>query len=234
MPSSFAVVNIAGEVERLVRPFQMLRLAQIDDMAVEVFLCQGAVSWHRHVNGDELFIAFSGLMTLESEWGTVTLRPWEIALVPKGVGHRSIAAFPSAVLLIRPVALQDRKNGNRRLYGLPREARLRKTSLVGSREWPGMPYRPQFLMQVEDRALRMLRCVGVGPWIEPRSADTLLLAQQGTLLLEGEEWYVPLMGGELVNVGKSQRHRLTSDTVSVVLELVRVQQEQSVASVATE
>jgi mannose-6-phosphate isomerase-like protein (cupin superfamily) len=221
MPTSLAVINLDREAERLVRPFQVLRLERIDDLAAELFLCQGAVAWHRHVDGDELFMPCSGSMILESERGTVTLRPWEMVLVPKGVGHRSISAWASAVLLVRPVALQDRKNGHRRLYGLPTEARLRKTSLVGSREWPGMPYRPQFLVQIEDYALRLLRCVGRGPWIGPRPGDTLLLAQQGTLLLESEDQQVPLMGGELVRVPKHRSHRLTADTVSVVLELVR-------------
>jgi len=224
------VINIARAAKRLKEPFQMLRLAQIDDLAVDVYLCQGAVAWHRHTDEDELFMTYSGLMTLETEWGTVTLRPWEMALVPKGVGHRSLSAWPSEVLLVRPALLADRKNGDRRLYGLPGEARLRKTSLIGSGEWPGMPFRPQFLLRIEDFDLRLLRCLGRGPWIEPRSGDTLLLVQRGALLLESEEEQWPLMGGELIRVPKHTGHRLVTDTVAMVLELVREEPRQLTAA----
>jgi len=165
MSSPLKVVNIASATKRLKEPFEILRLAQIDDLAVEVYLCQGAVAWHRHTDEDELFITFSGLMTLETEWGTVTLRPWEMAVVPKGVGHRSLSAWPSMVLLIRPVLLADRKNGDRRLFALPGQARLQKTSLIGSGEWPGLPFRPQLLLRIEDFSLHLLRCLGRGPWM---------------------------------------------------------------------
>lgn len=221
MSTSLKVVNIANAAERLKEPFQLLRLTQIDDLAVDVYLCQGAVVWHRHIDEDELFITYNGIMTLETEWGTVTLRPWEMALVPKGVGHRSLSAWPSTVLLLRPTLLTDRKNGDRRLYVLPDEAHLRKISLIGSGEWPGMPFRPRILLEIEDFSLRLLRCLGRGPWIEPRSGDTLLLVQQGTLLLESEEEQLPLMSGELVRVPKHTGHRLVTGTVAMVLELVR-------------
>jgi len=226
MSSPLAVVNIASQADRLKKPFQMVRLEQVDDLAIDVYLCKGAVAWHRHVDEDELFMTFSGLMTLESEWGMVTLRPWEMALVPKGVGHRSLAPWPSSVLLVRPVALEDKKNGHHRLFGLPGENRLRSTSLVGSLEWPGMPFRPQFLLHIEGFALRLLRCVGQGPWNDPRPGDTLLLVQQGTLLLESENEQVPIASGELVRVPKQRQYRLTTDSVATVLELVRDQREK--------
>lgn len=234
MSVPFQVVSIAQATKRLKKPFQLLRLLQVDDLALDVYLCEGAVAWHRHTDEDELFMTYSGLMTLESEWGTVSLRPWEMALVPKGVGHRSLSAWPSVVLLMRSVLLADRKNGDRRLYGLPGETPLRKTSLIGSLEWPGMPFRPQFLLKIEDFSLRLLRCVGRGPWIEPRSGDTLLLVQQGTVLLESDEGQRPLMGGEMLRVPKHTRHRLLTDAIAVVLELVREEPRQPTLVTADE
>jgi quercetin dioxygenase-like cupin family protein len=222
MSGSLAVVNVGRQVERLTRPFQVLRLEQIDDLAVDVYLCQGAMAWHRHVDEDELFLTYGGLITLESEWGTATLRPWEMALVPKGIGHRTLAAWSSAVLLLRPVELTDRKNGHRRLHGLSDQDRLRKVSLVGSAERPALPFRPQSLLEVEDFGLRLLRCVGEGPWAPPRAGDTLLLVQQGTLLVETEDSQTPLAGGELVRVPKHVAHRLTADRPTMVLEAARL------------
>lgn len=230
MPGTLSVVNVGRQIERLTRPFQVLRLEQIDDLAIDVFLCEGAMAWHRHVDEDELFLTFSGLIALETEWGATTLRPWEMALAPKGVGHRSLAGWSSAVLLIRPVELTDRKNGHRRLHGLSDESRLRKVSLVGSAERPALPFRPQSLLEVEDFGLRLLRCVGEGPWIEPRSGDTLLLVQQGTLLVETRETQAPLAGGELVRVPKHVAHRLTADKVTMVLEAARLRPAVSAAT----
>ncbi|MDH7486090.1 MAG: hypothetical protein QHJ81_07405 [Anaerolineae bacterium] len=234
MPSSLQAVNIARAAKRLEKPFQLLRLLQVDDLAVDVYLCEGAVAWHRHTDEDELFMTYSGLMTLETEWGTVSLRPWELALVPKGVGHRSLSVWPSVVLVMRPVLLTDRKDGDRRLYGLPGETPLRKTSLIGAAEWPGMPFRPQFLLKIEDFSLRLLRCVGRGPWIEPRTGDTLLLVQQGTALLESEEGHLPLLGGELARVPKHLAHRLVSDTLALVLEWVCEEPRQQTLATADE
>jgi hypothetical protein len=154
--------------------------------------------------------------------------------VPKGVGHRSLAAYPSLVLLVRPVELEDKKNGHRRLFGVKGEDLLRKTSLIGSLEWPGMPFRPQFLLEVEGFSLRLLRCVGQGPWKEPRSGDTLLLVQKGTLLLESGGGQSPIAGGDLVKVPKHKGYRLTSDSVAVVLELVRDKPKQPDVTPATD
>jgi len=232
MSGPLSVVNVGRQIERLTRPFQVLRLEQNDDLAVDVYLCQGAMAWHRHVDEDELFITYSGLITLESEWGAATLRPWEMALVPKGVGHRTLAAWSSAVLLMRPVQLTDRKNGHRRLHGLADEGRLRKVSLVGSAERPAFPFRPQFLLEVEDFGLHLLRCVGQGPWADPRPGDTLLLVQQGALLVETRESQTPLAGGELVRVPKHAAFRLTADRLTMVLEVARQRPTEAGASKA--
>jgi mannose-6-phosphate isomerase-like protein (cupin superfamily) len=221
MAGLLQVVSLDQAAGRLQRPFQVLRLIQIDDLAVEVYLCQGAVSWHRHLDEDELFMTFTGLVTLESEWGTVTLRPWEIALVPKGVAHRSLSAMRSEVLLLRPTQLTDRKNGHRRLYGITGKSRLAKASLIGAAERPAPRYRPQLLQTVEDYTMSMLRCAGTGPTIGPRSGDTLLLVHTGVLLLECTHGDEPLAAGQLARIPKHTSYRLISDRPSIVLELIR-------------
>ena len=221
MLGEFEVVNIEQAAGRLQRPFQVLRLAQIDDLSVEVYLCQGAVSWHRHLDEDELFMTISGLLTLESEWGTLTLRPWDMSLVPKGVAHRTLSAMRSEVLLLRPSTLTDRKNGDRRLYGITGKSRLSKASLVGAADIPTLAHEAQFLMSVEDYAVNVLRCLGTGPNIGPRAGDTLLLIHSGTALLETDRKDIPLLAGHLVKIPKYTAYRLISDRPSIALELVR-------------
>jgi hypothetical protein len=97
-----------------------------------------------------------------------------------------------------------------------------------------MPFRPQFLLALEDFSLRLLRCVGQGPSNEPRLGDTLLLVQKGTLLLESGEDQKPIAGGDLVKVPKHRQYRLTSDSVAVVLELVRDRPKQADVTPATD
>ncbi len=55
----------------------------------------------RHTDQDELFLVYSGTISLESDWGTVILRPGELAVIPKGLGHRSSALMRSHVLLVK-------------------------------------------------------------------------------------------------------------------------------------
>lgn len=46
--------------------------------------------WHRNMDYDEIIICVKGGMTWETELGTLTIRPGEMVLLPRGVAHRSI------------------------------------------------------------------------------------------------------------------------------------------------
>ena len=98
-------VSIAEQATQLAEPFTMVDLAQIDDLSLSVFLCQGTLPFHRHMDQDELFLAHNGTIHLETDWGSLTLRPGEAAVVPKGVGHRSSSLQRSLVLLLQPLCL---------------------------------------------------------------------------------------------------------------------------------
>ena len=47
----------------------MIDLTQMDDLALSVFLCQGTMPFHRHLDQDELFMVHSGTISIESDWG---------------------------------------------------------------------------------------------------------------------------------------------------------------------
>jgi len=144
-----------------------------------------------------------------------------MALVPKGVAHRSLSAMRSEVLLLRPSKLTDRKNGHRRLYGITGKSRLSKANLAGAADRPAIAYRAQFLLAVEDYTVSMLRCLGTGPNVDPRSGDTMLLIHSGTTILESALEDIPLLAGHMVKIPKHTAYRLVSDKPSMVLELVR-------------
>ena len=62
--SSLEVISIAEQGARLSKPFTMIDLVQIDDLMLSIFLCQGTLPMHRHVDQDELFLVHSGTISL--------------------------------------------------------------------------------------------------------------------------------------------------------------------------
>src|SRR5258706_12266589 len=106
-------VNLAEAANRIEQPFRVVQLATIGDLALSVYVCQGQVNWHRHLDEDELFLVHEGVVALDTERGRLTLHSEELAGVPKGGGHRSGSPLRSVVVLVRPIVLTNRTNGHR-------------------------------------------------------------------------------------------------------------------------
>ena len=66
-------INYGQEAARLTEPFTMIDLAQMDDLALSVFLCQGTMPFHRDLDQDGLFLVHSGTISIESDWGNLVL-----------------------------------------------------------------------------------------------------------------------------------------------------------------
>ena len=124
------IVNLSALAAQLDRSFYMVTLATVGELAISLYICQGQLEWHKHIDEDELFLVHNGVMVLETTRGTVTLHAEELVVVPKGVTHRSTSALRSVVVLIHPVGLPQRKNGHRRLYPLESDPPLEKVRLA--------------------------------------------------------------------------------------------------------
>lgn len=70
-----------------------------DLMVVKV---QGEFVWHDHPDTDDFFMVLAGELMIDLPDGTVTLRPGEVYVVPKGVQHRPRAEVETHLLLIEP------------------------------------------------------------------------------------------------------------------------------------
>ena len=70
-----------------------------DVMVVKV---QGEYTWHSHPESDDFFLVLKGELDIELRDRTVTLRPGEMFIVPKGVEHRPVAREEVHMLLIEP------------------------------------------------------------------------------------------------------------------------------------
>jgi len=223
--SSLEVISIAEQGARLSQPFTMLDLAQIDDLMLSIYLCQGTLPTHRHVDQDELFLVHSGTISLESEWGDVVLRPHELAVVPKGVGHRSGSLLPSLVLLLQPRVVVDRRNGDRRLFALTGESRLEKVSLAAMGHQVVVPFNPVLVTHIDTFAVQLTLCEGVGPWQTEEGQASLIFCCDGRLSVEAEGLGRASLGpAELTVIPSRVPCHLSSTSRAIVLGLKRHKQ----------
>ena len=71
-----------------------------DVMVVRV---EGEFVWHSHPDTDDFFLVLDGELDIELRDRTVTLRPGELYVVPKGIEHRPVARRGEVqMLLIEP------------------------------------------------------------------------------------------------------------------------------------
>jgi homogentisate 1,2-dioxygenase len=218
------VISVPEQAARLSEPFTMIDLAQIDDLVLSVYLCHGTLPYHRHLDQDELFLVHSGTISLETEWGTTILRAGELAVAPKGVGHRSSSLLNSLVLLLQPRLMVSRRNGDRRLFALKRDGALEKLSVPAvGRQIAGL-YRPVLLSHLDTFALNLMACQGTGPWWRLEQQASLLFCYDGRLTVETEIGRLSLDSGELVVVPKQVSYRLSASDRALVLAVQRHKQ----------
>lgn len=172
---SLPVVNLTQTAAALERSFMLQPLVRVGQLVVSVFICQGELEWHKHLDEDELFLLHEGQLTLETDRGNVSLMPEELVVVPKGVYHRSRSEQRSAVVLIRPLTLTERLNGHRHFYSTDADPPLEKVRLARLTPTLTASFRPTALAQVED--FELLLAVGRG------LSDALTAPDYGALWL---------------------------------------------------
>ena len=216
------VMNVAEEAARLTEPFSLIELACVDYLAIDVFICHGAVVWHKHIDQDELFLVQSGVISLETEWGNLKLGSAELAVVPKGVGHRSSSSLWSVVLLFRPRVLADRRNGDRRIFSLKGQEQIEKVS-VSAEAARLLDYfeEPSSLACLDGFVVRLSLCLDESHWHEHEGRDEFLFVQEGVVELGTEGETVSVRAGEMTVVPKGMIHRLVPGDGAVVMLLER-------------
>jgi mannose-6-phosphate isomerase-like protein (cupin superfamily) len=217
-------LNVSQIATTLDEPFSMKDVALVGDIVVSIYICQGMLAWHRHLDVDELFWVHEGTILLESEWGEVRLRPGELAVVPKGVGHRSSAGLRASVLLLRCGVIPERKNGRRRLYAISGEAKLKRIGLHGAIEALVLPFQFRTLACIEDSIVQAAWGEGTWPVEIPATHDALFFVLSGTATVRTSENVLHLHAGELAVVPQGAVYQLSTaqDTA-----LVRVARENS-------
>jgi len=217
-------IDFSQLAARLSEPFTMIDLVQIDDLSLSVFLCQGTMPYHRHLDQDELFLVHSGTISLENDWNTVILRPGELAVVPKGLRHRSSSLLHSLVLLFQPRLIVNRRNGDRHLFALKEAGRMEKLSVPAIGRQIVAPFVPVTLAHVDTYALNAIVCEGIGPGWKTEPQSSLVLCYDGDLVLDSELGQISLQQGELVVVPKGITYRMSGADHALVLSTQRHKQ----------
>jgi quercetin dioxygenase-like cupin family protein len=212
-------LNVSQIAAQLDQPFMMANVAIVGDIAVSVYICQGTLEWHRHPHIDELFWVYEGAIVLESELGDQRLRPGELAVVPKGVSHRSGAEARASVLLLRCDVASERKNGRRRLYTVPGEKELERIGLRGLVRSPAVPFRFQTAAWIEDSVLQVAQGDGVWP-AEPLSLhDSFVFVLEGTATVRTSEIMLHLHKGDFTVIPEGTACQLSTTKGTIVVRL---------------
>ncbi|MGH2523486.1 MAG: cupin domain-containing protein [Anaerolineales bacterium] len=219
---ALTVTNVSAIADKIERPFNVVTLAVVGDLNLSVYLCQGAVNWHKHPDEDELFLIHEGVVGLETERGSLVLHPEELAVVPKGTVHRSGSALRSVVMLIRPTAFTSQRNGHRKLYALESDPPLEKVRLARVGATLSAAYQAAALARVEDFELLLLRAEGFGPTETAPGHGALWFVLRGAVGVEIDQGAgTRLEAGELTVVPRGQQYRLSATQSALLLTLAR-------------
>ena len=95
-------INLAQKLATFADHFSPRTVTQFNDCDVMVVKVKGPFVWHKHDDTDDFFLVLKGELDIELRDRTVTLKPGELFVVPKGVEHRPVAREEVHLLLIEP------------------------------------------------------------------------------------------------------------------------------------
>jgi len=80
-------VNIPDALSGLKEHWSQKTIGVANDQLFKVAKGIGETNWHKHDDQDELFIIYSGQMTVQLRTGDIELSEGDMFIVPKGVEH---------------------------------------------------------------------------------------------------------------------------------------------------
>jgi dTDP-4-dehydrorhamnose 3,5-epimerase-like enzyme len=75
-------------------------LCQVNGSVVRFASIEGEYHWHKHDDDDEFFFCVEGELLIDLEDRTVSLKPKQGFVVPKGVVHRTRALQKTTILMV--------------------------------------------------------------------------------------------------------------------------------------
>ncbi|MGB0715211.1 MAG: cupin domain-containing protein [Phycisphaerae bacterium] len=97
-------ISLQHELTQIHEHWMPRVVAELNGQHVRMAKIKGEFDWHHHDNEDELFLVLNGRMRLEFRDHVVELEQGEMAVVPKGVEHRPVAADECHIMLFEPAS----------------------------------------------------------------------------------------------------------------------------------
>ena len=93
-------INLAEKLGEFSEHWSPKIVARYNDNEVRLVKTDGEFVWHKHDETDELFLILEGEFDMDFRDRTVTVRPGELLIVPKGTEHRPAARRGEVKLLL--------------------------------------------------------------------------------------------------------------------------------------
>lgn len=101
------VVNLQQKLDSFTETWVPKVVGELNGQHVKVAKLEGEYVWHAHTHEDEMFLVVDGVLELELRDRTVTLRPGEFFIVPRGVEHRPVARELVSLVLFEPATVRN-------------------------------------------------------------------------------------------------------------------------------
>jgi homogentisate 1,2-dioxygenase len=216
-----AKINVFEEAKGITQPFEVVDLADIDDFAARLFVSEGMVAWHKHVDQEQLFLVVDGELALESEWGNNSLRSGEMAVIPKAVTHRCGSVVRTIALVFERKFFSNRQNGQRRLFVLRDAGKISPVSISAEALQLSKPCVAIELTTVDDLSMSLVRYEGKSEEHICAGGSELLFVQEDNLNLGTDLGTVTLGRGEMTVVPKGARYRALAPGKALVLRAAK-------------
>lgn len=105
-------INLLQKVSLINGHWQPHVVSEMNDYQFKVVKIAGDFVWHTHSDTDEAFIVLEGILRIDFRDSSIELQPGEMAVVPKGVEHKTFAATEAKLLMIEPVGIRNTGDAN--------------------------------------------------------------------------------------------------------------------------
>jgi mannose-6-phosphate isomerase-like protein (cupin superfamily) len=93
-------INLADKLGEFSEHWAPKIVARYNDNEVRLVKTDGEFVWHKHDETDELFLILEGEFDMDFRDRTVTVKPGELLIVPRGTEHRPAARRGEVKLLL--------------------------------------------------------------------------------------------------------------------------------------
>ena len=100
------IIDVSTLIASCSKKWQNISLCQVNNSVVRLAVIEGEFHWHKHDKEDEFFFVLEGVLLIDIDEKTITLKANQGYSVPKGILHRTRAPSRTAVLLIEHITIK--------------------------------------------------------------------------------------------------------------------------------